>query len=117
MLNRDAAAAIIDGCTDIRVQQNDARVHAIFMKFNFLAMGLCVTTLSSCATLAPADRHRPLFDPKEVVVAGAAADQHRVRLDTAQCEDEVKISGKESLATQFYVYRACLVKHNYRLVN
>ena len=117
MLNRDAAAAIIDGCTDIRVQQNDARAHAIFMKFNFLAMGLCVTTLSSCTTLPPADRHRSLFDPKQVVVAGPAADQHRVRLDSAQCEDEVKISGKESLATQFYVYRACLVKHNYRLVN
>ena len=117
MLNRDAAAAIIDGCTDIRVQQNDARAHAIFMKFNFLAMDLCVTTLSSCKTLPPADRHRPLFDPKQVVVASAAADQHRVRLDSAPCEDEVKMSGKESLGTQFYVYRACLVKHNYRLVN
>ena len=87
------------------------------MKFNLLALGLCATTLSSCATLPPADRHRPLFDPKQVVVAGDTADQHRLRVDSAQCEDEVKMSGKERLGTQFYVYRACLVKHNYRLVN
>jgi hypothetical protein len=77
----------------------------------------CATTLSACATLPADNTNRPLFDPKQVVVAGATADQNRLRAASSQCEDEVRMSGKERLGTQVYVYRACLVKHSYRLVN
>ena len=87
------------------------------MKFNLFASMFCATTISACATLPADNTNRPLFDPKQVVVAGATADQHRLRADSVQCEDEVKMSGNERLGTQFYVYRACLVKHSYRLVN
>jgi hypothetical protein len=92
-------------------------VCAFRMKFNLLAPMLCVTTLTACATLPSANTNRPVFDPKQFVVIGEMGDQHRLRIDSAQCENEVHTRSAEHLSAQIYVYRACLAKRNYRLIN
>ena len=82
-----------------------------------MASMVCATTLSACATPPSAHTERALFDPKQVVVFSDMKDQYPMQTDFARCEDQVRRHNAQRLGTQVYVYRACLVKHNYRLVN